>query len=114
MNHDRYRAAAPNDTTWPSGSPRDGARLDLEARTRQAAQAWGLSGRQQQVLLMLAQGLSNKELAQHLDCAEVTIEYHVGALLRRAHTDTRGRLVAKFWLELPPLPPGEELSDGGW
>ena len=45
--------------------------------------------------LLLATGLSNKEIAASLGCAENTVEYHVSALLRRYRVRSRVELVAK-------------------
>ena len=75
-------------------------REQLGPRVAAAAIAWRLSRRQAQVLLLLALGESNKEIAARFDCAEVTVEYHVSALLRRSGAETRARLLAKFWLQL--------------
>lgn len=65
-----------------------GARADL------AAARWGLTPRQRDVLVALAAGLSNKEIAGRLDCAEVTIERHLSALYRAARAPGRTRLLA--------------------
>jgi DNA-binding NarL/FixJ family response regulator len=43
------------------------------------------------------QGLSNKEIAQRLDCAENTVELHVTQLLRKAGASSRTKVVAQFW-----------------
>ena len=74
----------------------------LDARLATAATTWQLSPRMLETLMLLAAGLSNKEIACARGRSEVTIEYHVTALLRRAGVDTRARLMAKFWLGLEP------------
>lgn len=54
-----------------------------------------LRPKQRSVLNLLATGLSNKEIAASLGCAENTVEYHVSALLRRYRVRSRVELVAK-------------------
>jgi DNA-binding NarL/FixJ family response regulator len=72
----------------------------LDDRLTQAIDAWRLSARMVETLLLVVTGLSNKEIAVYRDRAEVTIEYHITTLMRRAQVDTRSRLVGKFWLGL--------------
>lgn len=70
---------------------------DIEARTLELVGHWQLTTRQAEVLRWVAEGASNKEIAQALDCAENTIEFHVTQLLRRANVSSRMRLIASFW-----------------
>jgi DNA-binding NarL/FixJ family response regulator len=70
-----------------------------QARARVLASQWRLTRRQTEVLALLAQGGSNKEIAAALGCAEVTVEFHVTALLRKAGVDGRAVLIARFWTE---------------
>jgi DNA-binding CsgD family transcriptional regulator len=60
---------------------------------------WDLSRRQIEVLRLLAEGKSNKEMAGALDCAEDTVELHVTQLLTKSQTTTRAELMARFWRE---------------
>lgn len=69
----------------------------VEARLRRTARAWGLTPRQADVLRLVAQGDTNKAIAAALGCAEVTVELHVSAILRKAHVDRRAALTASFW-----------------
>jgi DNA-binding CsgD family transcriptional regulator len=62
-----------------------------------AVARWQLTPRQRQVLAVVAQGKSNKEIAQALGCAENTVELHVTQLLRRAEVKSRAELIAHFW-----------------
>ncbi|MCC6874097.1 MAG: hypothetical protein IT378_07290 [Sandaracinaceae bacterium] len=71
-----------------------GGGLSLEAKLRAAGERWRLSPRQCLVLDRVARGMSNKEIASELDCAEVTIENHLTAIFRKASVDGRGRLLA--------------------
>jgi DNA-binding CsgD family transcriptional regulator len=69
----------------------------LEARLARVARAWALTPRQADVLRLVAQGDTNKAIAAALGCAEVTVELHVSAILRKAHVDRRAALTAAFW-----------------
>jgi DNA-binding CsgD family transcriptional regulator len=69
----------------------------FEVRLEQLRWTWGLTERQADVLRWLVLGDGNKAIAQRLHCAEVTVELHVTALLRKASVDGRARLIAKFW-----------------
>jgi DNA-binding NarL/FixJ family response regulator len=60
----------------------------------------GLTPRQQEVLFLLAKGLSNKEIANKLAIAEPTTKIHVAALMRTLHVRNRteAALFVKTWL----------------
>jgi DNA-binding NarL/FixJ family response regulator len=60
---------------------------------------WGLTKRQGEVLLLLAQGESNKGIATRLGCTEATVEFHVTNLLAKCGADGRSRLVARMLAE---------------
>ena len=49
----------------------------------------GLTDRQVQVLDLMAQGLSNREIASRLVISAKTVEHHVGAVLRKLGVHTR-------------------------
>lgn len=51
----------------------------------------GLTQRQAEVLVWLAEGLTNKEIARKLDVSEWTIRHHVSAILMRLEVSNRGR-----------------------
>lgn len=59
-----------------------------------AARDWKLSRRQAEILGLIAQGLSNKEIAHQCGCAESTAEIHVSAILRKAGVGRRAQLLA--------------------
>lgn len=69
----------------------------LQRALDRAAIDWTLTRRQREVLAHLASGDTNKGIATKLGCAEVTVELHVTALLRRSRTATRGELAASLW-----------------
>jgi DNA-binding CsgD family transcriptional regulator len=56
-----------------------------------------LTPRQGEVLERVAQGLTNKEIAQQLGTAENTIELHITRILRKAGASSRSQLLAKLW-----------------
>jgi two-component system NarL family response regulator len=51
-----------------------------------------LTGRQNEVLELTAQGLSNKEIANALHITEATVKYHVSQILKRLHLQSRYQL----------------------
>ena len=48
-----------------------------------------LTPRQREVLCLLSEGLSNREIAKHLQLAEITIKMHVSGILRALNVTTR-------------------------
>lgn len=48
-----------------------------------------------QVLRLVAQGLTNKEIANSLDIAERTVEYHLSEIFRRLEVSSRTAAVVK-------------------
>jgi DNA-binding NarL/FixJ family response regulator len=70
---------------------------DAAARASAAAVRWGLSDRQRQVLALLADGKSNRAIAEALGCAPATVDVHVSAILERAGAQGRAELVARLW-----------------
>jgi DNA-binding NarL/FixJ family response regulator len=75
---------------------------DVTTATTSAATAfavqsqWGLSTRHARVLELVSEGLSNKEIAGHLACAEVTVENHVTELFRKSGARSRAGLVGRL------------------
>lgn len=58
-----------------------------------SAEDLGLTGRQQQVLALLAKGKSNKQICRELGLAEATVKIHVTAILRALKVSTRTQAV---------------------
>ena len=70
----------------------------------------GLTQRQSEVLSLLAEGLSNKEIACQLDLSEWTVRRHVSAILSRLEVNSRGR-AAVFARQWGQTPSGEGLRN---
>ena len=85
------------------GATSDGTQLSAEigepelSPVAHAVAALQLTPRQGQVLERIAEGLTNKEIAQQLGTAENTIELHVTRILRKADASSRSQLLAKLW-----------------
>jgi len=56
---------------------------------RLVAPARGLPARQQQVLIMIQQGMSNKQIATNMGVAMGTVKNHVSAVLRKLNVHSR-------------------------
>ncbi len=67
------------------------------ARLESFAHENELTPRQIEVLRELLRGSSNRVIAESLACAEVTVEVHVSALLRKGKVKSRAALLAKLW-----------------
>jgi DNA-binding NarL/FixJ family response regulator len=72
-------------------SAQNGSRID--AAVARAEASWKVRGRRALVLERLARGESNKQIANALGCAEVTVERHVSELFRRSGTRSRTELL---------------------
>jgi DNA-binding CsgD family transcriptional regulator len=66
------------------------------ARVDVVATKWKLTPRQRDVVRLITQGRSNKNIAATLGIAEVTVEVHVSAILRRAGAGSRAELIARM------------------
>ena len=53
-----------------------------------------LSKREDEVLTLVAQGLSNKQIANQLSISENTVKFHVTSLLNKLGADSRAQMVA--------------------
>lgn len=67
----------------------------LGKRAAQKAKSAGLTKRQLEVLRLVAQGLSNQEIADELVLSPRTVEMHVGNVLAQLNSRSRAEAVAK-------------------
>jgi DNA-binding NarL/FixJ family response regulator len=63
------------------------------ARSQIDAAAFGLTERQAQVLTLLIQGKTNKEIGRALDLAEQTVKAHISGVLRALNVTTRAQAI---------------------
>jgi len=70
---------------------------DVEQRHHTFATRHALTGRQREVLGLLARGYGNKTIAERIGVAEGTVEEHVTRVFRKVGVDSRAELVARFW-----------------
>jgi DNA-binding NarL/FixJ family response regulator len=54
---------------------------------------WGLTRRENQVVLAILRGATNRQIANELGCAMKTIEHHVSSILRKANLENRASLI---------------------
>lgn len=70
---------------------------ELARRLGSAAERWGLTPRQADVLAELARGRCNKDIAQNLSLQPGTVEIHVSQILKKAGSESRATLIAEIW-----------------
>ena len=90
-------------------SPQAAERLMQEIRAPERPES--LTGRENEVLLLLAQGLSNKEIAHHLSLGEKTIKTYVSNILVKLGVQSRTQ-AALYAVRLGLVPPAS-LGQGG-
>jgi len=64
-------------------------------RAQTLANPLGLTGRQMEVLELLAQGMRNAEIAERLILSRKTVDHHVSAILGKLEVRTRNEATAK-------------------
>ena len=77
-------------------SPGITERLMAEVAHRDAASEAELTPRQWEVLGLVAQGLTYKEVGRRLHLSEKTIKYHMGQVLEKLHVKTRAQAIAHY------------------
>jgi|GEM_PF-1791431 len=66
-----------------------------------------LTGRERDVIIALARGLSNKQIGKELDLAESTVKIHIHGILRKLRVTSRLQaavFVVKYGLDRMPSP----------
>ncbi len=77
----------------------ENARRVIESFCRPAALPLGgctLSGRESQVLELLARGYSDKEIAEHLQIGFTTVRSHVTHIFEKLHVRSRVEAATRF------------------
>ena len=71
------------------------SRQAMESKSKKPVEAKSevLSSRQLQVLTLVAQGLTYKEVGAKLCLAERTIKYHIGEIIERLHLENRSQAI---------------------
>ena len=69
----------------------------LEDAVRAGTRLWKLSSRQRQVLELVAQGFTNALVAETLEIAARTVEFHISAIFDKAGVENRAMLMAKLF-----------------
>jgi DNA-binding NarL/FixJ family response regulator len=83
-----------------------GLRVPRGPRPSTAADPTGLTARQREVLALIAQGLSNAQIAARLHLSAKTVDHHVSAILAKLGVASRtaaAALARPTWGD-PPMP----------
>jgi len=75
--------------TWPE----DGAPAQPDGQAEDLQRLSKLTPQQVRVLMMLSQGLMNKQIAHELSISEATVKAHVSAILQKLDVDSRTQAV---------------------
>ena len=68
-----------------------------DLRMAELTPAHKLTAPQAKVLALLVTGVTNKEIARSIGCADNTVEAHITQLLRKFRVESRMHLIARFW-----------------
>ena len=79
-------------------SPRDDSAIPLPELDEA-----NLSERQQAVLHKMAQGFTDKEIAQCLDVSLSTVNHHKAEIFAKLQVNTRAKAITWAWQKLPPF-----------
>jgi DNA-binding NarL/FixJ family response regulator len=89
---DGIRRAAAGDSPFSQDVLRRLVRRAVHARTDQPRPLDGLTAREQDVLDLVAEGLSNAEIAERLHIGVTTVKTHITALMTKTNSPNRVRL----------------------
>ena len=71
-------------------------RLNVLRQSEREAPSMALTARERQILLLIGEGLSNKEIAARLSIEVATVKNHVHSLLTKMQVNTRGQAAARL------------------
>ena len=96
----------------PLGPEKDVVIVASPKAFRNPAEADGLSERELEVLLMVARGMSNQQIAISLHLSEATVKRHLANIYPRIGVSSRGEAVSKAlfnrWITARDITGGEE------
>jgi two-component system, NarL family, response regulator LiaR len=69
----------------------------VESVRQQTELGYDLTEREKEVLELMAEGLSNKEIAERLAISGATVKFHVGGVMRKLEASSRAEVVMKVW-----------------
>lgn len=76
----------------PTLSP-DATRLLIQAKSQRSPDDFNLSEREMEVLALLAKGLANQDISEHLCISPATVKFHVSNILHKLGASTRTEAV---------------------
>jgi DNA-binding NarL/FixJ family response regulator len=87
-----------------SAADRDGAvALVIDPRRPtpppQVPEHWPLTGQQRQIVVLIAGGMSNRQIAESLFVSEHTVEWHIRQIFDRLDIRSRTQLMARYFRE---------------
>ncbi|MFT3871883.1 MAG: helix-turn-helix transcriptional regulator [Nocardioides sp.] len=71
------------------------------ARSSTRAHPFGLTPREDEILTLLCEGLTNEEIADRLVLSSRTVDHHVSAVLAKLGVGSRGAAAARARASLP-------------
>jgi RNA polymerase sigma factor (sigma-70 family) len=71
-------------------------------------EALNLTPREEEVLLLLSKGYSNKEIAEQLELSTDTVRFHLKRIYEKMHVRSRTEAVARYFAANPHPNPASE------